>query len=176
MLAVLVLLCGMTAAAQKNPYVGNVMMPQKHTLLENLTASPIHKRLLSAIEAAGLADTLGGSGHVTLFAPTDDAFAKLPAGTLTRLELPENKEQLRRLVQYHLVAGKLTAKKLAKLVKKGKGTAVLQTMAGTPLTVKRVGTILTLTDAKGAIAVIITADVTCKDDILHVIDAVLMPE
>lgn len=172
----LVILGVVSARAQKDPDVGDVQMSHKDTLLGNLRRSPIHTRLVDAITAAGLADSLGNAGSITLFAPTDDAFARLPAGTLTRLEQPGNQEQLRRLILYHVVNGKLTAKKLYKLVKKGKGTASLTTLAGAPLTVKRAGSILTLTDTKGDTAVIITADVSAKKNIMHVIDGVLMPQ
>ena len=164
----------MAAVAQKDPDVGDVQMSHKQTLLENLAKSPIHHRFLGAIQAAGLAESLGANGRVTLFAPTDDAFAKLPAGTLTNLEKPENMEQLKRLVLYHVVSGKLTAKKLTKMTRKGQA-ATLATLAGVPLTVKRSGSIVTLIDAKGGLAVILTADVHAKDDTMHVIDAVLTP-
>lgn len=176
LLGLSMLVGGVSAEAQKDPAVGDVQMSHKDTLLGNLRRSPIHTRLVAAMTAAGLADSLGSTGHITLFAPTDDAFAQLPAGTLTGLEQPGNQDQLRRLVLYHAVNGKLTAKKLNKLVKKGKGSASLTTLAGAPLLVKRAGSILTLTDSKGGTAVIITADVTAKDDVMHVIDKVLLPQ
>lgn len=174
MLGMALLTSSMVAVAQNDPNVGDVRMSHKETLLEILAKSPIHHRLLDAIQAAGLSVSLGVNSRITLFAPTDDAFAKLPAGTLTNLEKPENLEQLKRLVLYHVVTGKLTAKKLTKMTRKGQA-ATLTTLAGIPLTVKRTGSILTLTDAKGGLAVIITADVFAKDDTMHVIDAVLMP-
>ena len=166
---------GMTARAQKDPDVGEVAMSEKKKLLDNLGSSPIHQRLMGAIKLAGLQDTLSGSGPFTLFAPTDDAFAKLAAGTLTRLQQPENKEELTHLLQYHVVAGKLTTKKLNKAIKKGKGSTKLTTLDGGLLTVTRSGSILTLTDAKGGTAVLTTWDVSGKNGTMHVIDAVLMP-
>lgn len=172
----LALFIGAVAAmAQQDPEVGDVRMSNKQTLLQNLTASPIHHKLLDAIKLAGLTDTFSGSTRVTLFAPTDDAFTKLPAGTLTSLEQPDNRQQLRQFVLYHVINGKVSAKRLMKLVKKGKGSAVLTTQAGVPLTAKRTGNILTLTDSKGTQAVLITLDVNAKNGTMHVMDAVLLP-
>ncbi len=128
---------GTMAKAQRDPDVGDVAMSDKKVLLDNLDKSPIHLRLRGAIRSAGLVDTLSGKGPFTLFAPTDDAFARLPAGTLTNLEKPENRDQLTHLLQYHMIAGKLTAKKLNKAIKKGKGSAKLTTLEGGVLTVTR---------------------------------------
>lgn len=174
LLSILLLLSG-TATAQKDPDVGAVAMSNKKLLLDNLARSPIHTRLTDAIVAAGLTGALNGTGPFTVFAPTDDAFAKLPTGTLTNLLKPENKDALARLVSYHVVPGKWTTKKLGKRLKRGKGSATLTTLAGGTLLVKREGTIVTLTDAKGSSAVVTTADVYGKNGDMHVIDTVLMP-
>ncbi len=165
----------LAATAQKDPDVGNVTMNPKKTLVGDLALSPIHKRLLDALKQTGMADTLGGSGPYTVFAPTDDAFAKLGASALTTLLQPESKARLTALLQYHVVAGKLTSGKLGKMVKKGKGAATLQTLQGGALTVKKSGSIYILTDAKGGTAVITTPDVQAKNGYFHVIDTVLMP-
>lgn len=169
------LLCGMTAFAQKDPDVGGVPMFPKKTIVENAAASPIHKTLVNAIQAAGLADALNGNDRFTVFAPTDDAFAKLPAGTLSSLEQPGNKDRLTRLLTYHVVPGNIRTKQLAKMIKKGHGVATLKTLQGGVLTVKRIGSLFALTDEKGGTAVITTADVFQKNGVIHVVDAVLMP-
>ena len=171
-----VLLGGSSLAwAQKNPYVGNVPMSPKVALIENVSASPIHTKLVALLKAAGLDAKLSDSGPYTLFAPTDDAFQKLPPGTQTGLLKPESREQLSKVLLYHVVQGKLTQKKLGKLLKKGHGTTTLQTLAGAPLTIAKTGSILILTDAKGNTATVITPDVLSKNGVYHVIDSVLMP-
>ncbi len=175
-LLVLALMCvSMTAVAQKDPDVGNAPMSPKKTIVENAMNSPIHKRLVDAIKAAGLVDTLNGKGPFTIFAPTDDAFNKLPAGTLNNLLKPENKAMLTKVLTYHVVPGKIDADKLKKMIKKSGGTATLTTLEGDKLTVKNSGDVITLSDEKDGSAVIITADIKDKNGITHVIDGVLMP-
>lgn len=175
-LLTLSLLAGsLTAVAQKDPDVGGAAMFPSKTIVENAVNSPIHKTLVAAVKAAGLVDTLNGTGPFTVFAPTDDAFAKLPAGTVDTLVQPENKATLTKILTYHVVAGKISSKQLAKMIKKGGGTATLTTVEGGKLTAKMAGSIITLTDEKGGTATITTADVFQKNGVIHVIDTVLMP-
>jgi uncharacterized surface protein with fasciclin (FAS1) repeats len=165
LLAGLLLMPCMSAFAQKDPDVGNITMDPKKTLTQDVEASPIHKRFADALNSSGVGATLNSGGPYTVFAPTDDAFNKLHPSTA-----PDG-EQLK----YHVVNGKLNARKLGKMVKKGKGSASLQTLDGGTLKLERRGTILTLTDAAGNTAYITTADVKEKSGYFHVIDAVLTP-
>ena len=165
----------MTAVAQKDPDVGGAPMYPSKTIVENAVNSPIHKTLVAAVKAAGLVDTLNGPGPFTVFAPTDDAFAKLPAGTVDNLVKPENKATLTKILTYHVVPGKISSKELAKMIKKGGGSATLKTVEGGTLTAKMDGSIITLTDEKGGTSTITTADVFQKNGVIHVIDTVLMP-
>ena len=112
----------MTAVAQKDPDVGGAPMFANKNIIQNAVNSPIHKTLVAAVKAAGLVDTLSGPGPFTVFAPTDDAFAKLPAGTVDSLVQPENKATLVKILTYHVIAGKITSKDLIKAIKKGGGT------------------------------------------------------
>ena len=130
---------------------------------------------MAAVKAAGLVDTLNGPGPFTVFAPTDDAFNKLPAGTVDTLVKPENKDQLTKILTYHVVPGKISSKDLAKMVKKGGGTATLTTVEGGTLKAMMSGSNITLTDEKGGTAIITTANVYQKNGVIHVIDSVLMP-
>ena len=124
---------------------------------------------------AGLVDTLNSKGPFTVFAPTDDAFAKLPAGTVDTLVKPENKDTLVKILTYHVVPGRISSKELAKDIKKGGGTATLKTVQGEPLTFTMSGGNIMITDAKGGMATITTADVFQSNGVIHVIDTVLMP-
>ncbi|AFL89670.1 secreted/surface protein with fasciclin-like repeats [Terriglobus roseus DSM 18391] len=174
-LAVALMGGSMTAMAQKDPDVGGAPMYPNKTIVENAVNSPIHKTLVAAVKAAGLVDTLNGTGPFTVFAPTDDAFAKLPAGTVDTLVKPENKATLTKILTYHVVPGKISSKQLAKMIKKGNGTATLKTVQGGTLTAKMSGSIIMLTDEKGGSSTITTADVFQKNGVIHVVDTVLMP-
>lgn len=174
--AALLVFTSLTASAQKtDPQVGGAEMYPTKTIVENAVNSPIHTTLVTAVKAAGLVDTLNGKGPFTVFAPTNDAFAKLPAGTVDTLVKPENKDQLVKILTYHVVPGKYDSKKLLKLIKSGGGKATLTTVEGEPLTATTAGGTITLTDAKGGTATVTTADVYQSNGIIHVIDAVLMP-
>lgn len=167
----------LTATAQKkDPDVGGAPMYANKNIVQNAVNSPINTTLVSAVKAAGLVDTLSGPGPFTVFAPTNDAFAKLPAGTVDTLLMPENKDKLTSILTYHVVPGKYDTKKIAKLIKKGNGTAMLKTVNGESLTfmMPSAGQIV-ITDAKGGTATITTADVYQSNGIIDVIDAVLMP-
>ncbi len=162
------------ARAQKNPDVGNVTMDPKKPMVDDLTASPIHTRLVKALQDTRLAATLSSGGPYTVFAPTDDAFNKRGDTALSTLKTGGN-ATMTRVLQYHVVRGKMTAKQLGKLVKHGKGTGVVKTMEGGTITVKKAGRIFILTDESGRTAVITTPDVKTKNGYFHVIDAVLLP-
>jgi uncharacterized surface protein with fasciclin (FAS1) repeats len=165
----------LTAHAQKDPDVGGAPMYPSKTIVANAVNSPIHKTLVAAVKAGGLVDTLNSPGPFTVFAPTDDAFAKLPAGTVDTLVKPENKDTLDKILTYHVVAGKISSKELEKMIKAGGGKATLKTVQGEELTAIMSGGSITLTDAKGGMATITTADVFQSNGVIHVIDTVLMP-
>ena len=164
------------ANAQKtDPTVGGAAMFPTKNIVENAVNSPIHKTLVAAVKAAGLVDTLEGPGPFTVFAPTDDAFAKLPAGTVDTLVKPENKATLTKILTYHVVAGKITTKELKAWIKKGKGTYTAKTVEGGSLTFTEDMGKIKITDEKGGSAYITTADVYQSNGMIQVIDSVLMP-
>ena len=163
------------ANAQKDPKVGGAEMYPTKTIVENAVNSPIHTTLVAAVKAAGLVDTLNSAGPFTVFAPTNDAFAKLPAGTVDTLVKPENKAQLTSILTYHVVPGKISSKDLLKMIKDGGGKATATTVNGEPLTFTASGKTITITDAKGGTAKVTTADVFQSNGVIHVIDTVLMP-
>jgi uncharacterized surface protein with fasciclin (FAS1) repeats len=163
------------AHAQKDPTIGGATMYPSKTIVENAVNSPINKTLVAAVKAGGLVDTLNGPGPFTVFAPTDDAFAKLPAGTVETLVKPENKDTLDKILTYHVVAGKISTKQLEGMIKKGGGKASLKTFQGEDLTATTSGGKIMLTDVKGGMSTITTADVFQSNGVIHVIDTVLMP-
>lgn len=158
-----------------NPTVGGAAMYRNKNIVENALNSPIHTTLVAAVKAAGLAETLMGKGPFTVFAPTNDAFAKLPAGTVEMVLLPENKALLQKVLTSHVVAGKMDAKSIMKAIKKGGGTAKFTTVSGDTLTATMHNGGVMLTDEKGGTAMVTTADVYQKNGVIHVIDSVLMP-
>lgn len=162
-------------AQMKDPSVGGAAMYRTKNIVENASNSPIHKTLVAAVKAAGLVDTLEGPGPFTVFAPTDDAFAKLPAGTVDNLVKPENKDTLVKILTYHVVPGKITSKELIKMIKKGNGTFSAKTVEGGSLTFTLDGGKVKITDEKGGSAYVTTADVIQSNGVIHVIDTVLMP-
>jgi uncharacterized surface protein with fasciclin (FAS1) repeats len=137
--------------------------------------SPDHTTLVAAVKAAGLVDTLSGPGPFTVFAPTNAAFDKLPAGTVDNLLKPENKETLVKILTYHVVPGKVTAKDLIKLIKANHGKATVKTVQGGELTAAIVGGKVVLTDEKGGTSTVTKADLPASNGVIHVVDAVLMP-
>ena len=164
------------AHAQSNPMVGGAAMLPSKTIVENASASRDHTTLVAAVKAAGLVETLSGPGPFTVFAPTNAAFAKLPAGTVETLVKPENKALLTTILTYHVVPGTIMAKDVAAKVKAGGGTASLATVQGGTLTFRKAGKGYTVTDAKGGSANITIADVRQSNGVVHVIDTVLMPQ
>ena len=163
------------ASAQKDPMVGGAAMYPTKNIVENAVNSKDHTTLVAAVKAAGLVDTLEGPGPFTVFAPTNEAFDKLPAGTVDTLLKPENLAQLKKILTYHVVAGKLTAKDIAKQIKAAGGKATLTTVEGGTLTAMMQGGKLVLTDEKGGTATVTIANVIQSNGVIHVIDTVLMP-
>jgi uncharacterized surface protein with fasciclin (FAS1) repeats len=163
------------AFAQKDPMVGGAAMYPTKNIVENAVNSKDHTTLVAAVKAAGLVDTLQGAGPFTVFAPTNEAFDKLPAGTVDTLLKPENLAQLKKILTYHVVAGKLSAKDIAKQIKAGGGKATLTTVEGGTLTAMMQGGKLVLTDEKGGTATVTIANVFQSNGVIHVIDTVLMP-
>lgn len=164
-------------ATPENPMVGGAAMDAKSNIVTNASAAPNLTTLVAAVKAAGLVETLQGAGPFTVFAPTNDAFAKLPAGAVEGLLKPEMKDALAGVLTYHVVAGNVDAAALMAQIKAGGGKATLTTVQGATLTATTgdMGGI-TLTDAKGGTAHVTTADVRQSNGIVHVIDSVLMPK
>ena len=154
---------------------GAAMYPAKN-IVENASAAPNLKTLVAAVKAAGLVETLASPGPFTVFAPTDAAFAKLPAGTVETLVKPENKATLTSILTYHVVAGKVTAADVVALIKKGGGKAQIKTVQGGTLTASLQGQNVVLTDAKGGKSIVTQTDVEASNGVIHAIDTVLMPE
>ena len=163
-------------AVAKNPMVGGKEMFPNKDIVDNAVNSPDHTTLVAAVKAAGLVDTLKGPGPFTVFAPTNAAFAKLPAGTVDTLVKPENKGTLTGILTYHVVSGKMTAADLKKAIKAGNGKAELKTVAGGTLTAAMHDGKLMLTDAKGGMSTVTVANVMQSNGVIHVVDTVLMPQ
>ena len=154
---------------------GSPMYPSKN-IVENAVNSTDHTTLVAAVKAAGLVETLKGKGPFTVFAPTNAAFEKLPSGTVETLVKPENKAMLTSILTYHVVAGKLDSKELAKWIKKGKGSAELTTVQGGKLWIMEKDGKWWLKDEKGGMAEITISDVYQSNGVIHVIDTVIMPK
>jgi uncharacterized surface protein with fasciclin (FAS1) repeats len=145
------------------------------TVVELAVGSPNFSTLVTAVQAAGLVETLSGKGPFTVFAPTNAAFAKLPAGTVENLVKPENKATLTTVLTYHVVPGRVNSAQLLQLIRRGGGKAVLTTVQGGKLTASLMGKRVMLTDAKGGMAHVVTADIKGSNGVIHAIDAVVMP-
>jgi uncharacterized surface protein with fasciclin (FAS1) repeats len=174
-LALVLGFAGVAAHAEKDPMVGGAKMYPTKNIVENAVHSKDHTTLVAAVKAADLVQTLEGPGPYTVFAPTNEAFAKLPAGTVENLLKPENKDQLTKILTYHVVAGKVTAKELMKRIKDGGGKAELKTVEGGTLTASMNDGKIMLTDEKGGTATVTTANVFQSNGVIDVIDGVLMP-
>ena len=157
-------------------FVGLSSYAQKATknVVEVAAGSKDHTTLVAAVKAAGLVETLSGKGPFTVFAPTNAAFNKLPKGTVENLLKPANLKTLQGILTYHVVAGKLDSKAVAAAIKAGKGKAVLTTVQGEKLTASMKGKSVIITDAKGGVATVTTADLNATNGVIHVIDHVLM--
>jgi uncharacterized surface protein with fasciclin (FAS1) repeats len=164
-----------SAIAKSDPMVGGAAMYPSKNIVENAVNSKDHTTLVAAVKAAGLVDTLEGAGPFTVFAPTNEAFDKLSAGTVDTLLKPENKDTLTKILTYHVVAGKMTSKDLAKAIKMGGGTATLKTVEGGTLTASMKDKSIILTDEKGGMSTVTIADVYQSNGVIHVVDTVLMP-
>ena len=162
--------------ASANPRVGGAEMLPTNTIVENASASPIHKTLVAAVKQAGLVETLSGAGPFTVFAPTDDAFAQVAPVTLDGWMRPAQKDALAGILKYHVVPGKLTAADLTTKITEGGGKAVLKTADGQDLTATKSGDAIILTSASGNKATVTQADVGQSNGIIHVVDAVLVPK
>ena len=156
--------------------VGGAPMYPSKNIVQNAVNSKDHTTLVAAVKAAGLVDTLSGPGPFTVFAPTNAAFAALPAGTVDTLLKPENKATLTKVLTYHVVAGRVTASDLMAAIKKGGGKATLTTVEGEPLTATQSGKTLWVVDAKGGRAQVTIGDVLQSNGVIHVIDKVLLPK
>ena len=162
-------------AGSKNPVVGGQEMYPTKDIIDNAVNSADHTTLVAAVKAAGLVDTLKGSGPFTVFAPTNEAFAKLPAGTVENLLKPENKDALTKVLTYHVIPGRLSALDLKKQIKAGNGQAELKTVSGGTLTVMMQGKNIVLKDEKGGVSTVTIPNVFQSNGVIHVVDAVVLP-
>jgi uncharacterized surface protein with fasciclin (FAS1) repeats len=174
--AVMALVFGATSFAQKTVMVGGAAMYPSKNIIENAVNSKDHTTLVAAVKAAGLVETLQGKGPFTVFAPTNEAFAKLPMGTVETLLKPENIKMLQTILTYHVVAGKMNAADIAKAIKAGNGKATLKTVSGGTLTAWMKGKKLYITDENGTMSQITISDVNQSNGVIHVVDTVVLPK
>jgi uncharacterized surface protein with fasciclin (FAS1) repeats len=159
-----------------NPMVGGAAMLKSRDIIDNAVNSQDHTTLVAAVKAAGLVETLKGKGPFTVFAPTNDAFAKLPAGTVDTLLQPENKATLTKVLTYHVLAGKFDSEAIAKRIKSGNGKATFKTVSGDWLTATMDGDDLILRDEKGGTSRVTIKNVYQSNGVIHVVDSVLLPK
>jgi uncharacterized surface protein with fasciclin (FAS1) repeats len=164
------------AQKEKTVEVGGAPMYPSKNIVENAVNSKDHTTLVAAVKAAGLVETLQSAGPFTVFAPTNEAFGMLPAGTVETLLKPENKSKLTGVLTYHVVAGKLDSKAIAALIKKGNGTAELKTVAGGKLVAMMQGDKLVLKDEAGGMSTVTIANVYQSNGVIHVVDHVVLPK
>lgn len=162
-------------AQEKTVSVGGAAMYPSKNIIENAVNSKDHTTLVAAVKAAGLVEILQGKGPFTVFAPTNEAFDKLPKGTVESLVKPENKAMLAKILTYHVIAGNYDSKAIADLIKEGNGKATLKAVSGGILTFWMKGTMLMLTDEKGGTAMVTIKNVYQSNGVIHVIDTVVMP-
>ncbi|WP_264537767.1 fasciclin domain-containing protein [Flavobacterium sp. N1736] len=174
--AILTLGFGFASFAQKTVMVGGAAMYPTKNIVENAVNSKDHTTLVAAVKAAGLVETLQSKGPFTVFAPTNAAFDKLPAGTVDTLLKPENIKMLQTVLTYHVVAGKMNSSDIAKAIKAGKGKATLKTVSGGTLTAWMDGKDLYISDESGNKAKVTIADVNQSNGVIHVVDTVLLPK
>lgn len=165
-----------TAALAENPNVGGAAMYANKTIVDNAMNSKDHTTLVAAVKAAGLVDTLKGKGPFTVFAPTNEAFAALPKGTVDTLLKPENKDKLAKILTCHVVAADAMSKNITKMIADDKGTHDIKTVGGCVLKAKEAMGKITLTDENGTVAHVTIADVKQSNGVIHVIDKVLLPK
>jgi uncharacterized surface protein with fasciclin (FAS1) repeats len=164
------------AIAEMTVEVGGAPMYPSKNIIENVVNSKDHTTLVAAVKAAGLVETLQSEGPFTVFAPVNNAFAKLPKGAVENLFLPENKAALTAVLTYHVLPGKISAADFVAAVKKGGGEAIYKTVDGEELTVRQNGRRLEIIDAKGGKSFVTIADVNQKNGVIHVVDSVLLPK
>ena len=169
-------LFGASAANASDPIVGGSPMSPTKNIIENAVNSKDHTTLVAAVKAAGLVETLSGKGPFTVFAPTNEAFAALPAGTVETLLKPENKATLTKILTCHVVAANALSPAIEKMVKDDGGKHSVKTVGGCVLTATISGGNITLTDEKGGVAHVTIADVKQSNGVIHVIDKVLLPK
>ncbi len=165
-----------SAAHAANPQVGGAPMYENKNIVENAVNSKDHTTLVAAVKAAGLVETLQGKGPFTVFAPTNEAFAALPKGTVENLLKPENKAQLTKVLTCHVVAADAMSKTIEKMIKDDKGTHDVKTVGGCILKAKESMGKITLTDETGGVAHVTIADVKQSNGVIHVVDKVLLPK
>jgi uncharacterized surface protein with fasciclin (FAS1) repeats len=165
-----------SVAFAANPMVGGAAMMESKNIVENAMNSKDHTTLVAALKAAGLANTLQGKGPFTVFAPTNAAFEKLPAGTVDNLFKPENKEKLATILKCHVVATDAMSAAIGKMIKDDNGAHAVKTLGGCMLNAKMNGEKITLTDEKGDVATVNIADVKQSNGVIHVIDTVMLPK
>lgn len=162
-------------AQEQTKMVGGAAMYPSKNIIQNAVNSKDHTTLVAAVKAAGLVDTLSGKGPFTVFAPTNAAFAKLPAGTVETLVKPENKEKLTKILTCHVVAANAMSSAIGKMIKDDGGAHKVKTVGGCTLTVKMAGDKIQIVDEKGQTATVTIADVKQSNGVIHVIDTVLLP-
>lgn len=173
--AVATIVAGAPALADTKMVGGAAMYPTKD-IVDNAVNSKDHTTLVAAVKAAGLVETLKGPGPFTVFAPTNAAFAALPAGTVDTLLKPENKAMLTKVLTYHVVAGRWDAKSVMDAIKAGNGKATVKTVSGGTLTLSTMGGQVIVADETGATGVVTIADVYQSNGVIHVVDKVLLPK
>jgi len=164
-----------SGSTMTDPMVGGAAMYPSKDIVDNAVNSKDHTTLVAAVKAAGLVDTLKSPGPFTVFAPTNEAFAALPAGTVDTLLKPENKPTLTKVLTYHVVAGRLDGPALTSMINAGGGKAMLKTVSGGTLTATLSGGKVLVTDSKGQTATVTIANVYQSNGVIHVVDKVLLP-
>ena len=175
LLSIVALAVTSALAGTKNPMVGGQEMYPTKDIIDNAVNSADHTTLVAAVKAAGLVETLKGPGPFTVFAPTNEAFAKLPAGTVENLLKPENKDTLTKVLTYHVVAGRLSASDLKKEIHAGHGQATLKTVSGGSLIAMMQGKNIVLKDDKGDLSTVTIPNVFQSNGVIQVVDTVLLP-
>lgn len=170
---------GATASTSAEPptitYVGGAEMSSDNTIVENAMNSPVHTKLVAAVKAAGLVETLSGEGPFTVFAPTDEAFSRVPEAVLSPLMMPENQAELRSILTYHVVPGALTAEDLGEMIDAGGGTATVKTVQGENLTLTEEQGFIKVTGMAGSSGYVRTADLIQSNGVVHSTNGVLLP-
>src|SRR5580693_5491289 len=175
LLSIMAMAATSALAGSKNPMVGGQEMYPTKDIVDNAVNSADHTTLVAAVKAAGLVGTLKGPGPFTVFAPTNEAFRKLPAGTFENLLKPEDKDALTKILTYHVVAGRLTAVDLKKQIIDGNGRAELKTVSGGTLVAMMQGKNIVLKDEKGGMSMVTIPNVFQSNGVIHVVDTVVIP-